>query len=335
MAYTIANTGSATTAADLAPTGPVAAPYPEIEPFNTGFLNVSDEHALYFEESGNPKGNPVVYLHGGPGGGVSPSDRRYFDPATYRIILLDQRGAGKSTPAASLVDNTTGHLVADVEALRKHLKVDKWVVFGGSWGSTLALCYAQAFPDRVKALILRGIFTLRRSELEWLYEKKGAQQIYPDAWDKYIEPIPAVERDNMIVAYYKRLTGTDEDEKLKCAKAWSVWEMSTSRLVLDPAAVKKVEEDIWALQFARIECHYFVNNGFMRDNQVLDEVDKIRHIPCTIVQGRYDVVCPAITSWELHKRWPEADYTIVQLAGHSARDLVPHLVSAAEKYKSL
>ncbi|KAI9189059.1 hypothetical protein H9P43_000486 [Blastocladiella emersonii ATCC 22665] len=307
--------------------------YPDIEPFNTGFLKVSDVHDLYYEESGNREGNPVIYLHGGPGGGVAPSDRRYFDPAVYRIILLDQRGAGKSTPAACLEENTTQALVADVEKLRLHLQVDRWVVFGGSWGSTLALAYAQAFPDRVKALILRGIFTVRRSELEWLYEKGGAEQIYPDAWDNYVAPIPEAERGDLINAYYKRLTGTDEAEKLKCAKAWSAWEMSTSRLVLDPAVVKKVEEDIWSLQFARIECHYFVNSGFMPDNHILDSVDKIRHIPCTIVQGRYDVVCPAKTSWELHKRWPEAEYHIVQLAGHSARDLIEPLVAAADKYK--
>ncbi|KNE72448.1 prolyl aminopeptidase [Allomyces macrogynus ATCC 38327] len=312
---------------------PVAVLYPEIEAYNTGFLRVSDVHQLYYEESGNPKGNPVVYLHGGPGGGVSPNDRRYFDPEHYRIILLDQRGAGKSTPAASLEDNTTQHLVDDVEALRKHLNIDRWVVFGGSWGSTLALAYAQQFPDRVKAMILRGIFTVRRSELEWLYEKGGAEHIYPDAWDNYVAPIPENERNDLIGAYYKRLTGSNEDEKLACAKAWSAWEMSTSRLVLDPEVVKKVEEDIWALQFARIECHYFVNNGFMPDNHLLDNVHKIQHIPCTIIQGRYDVVCPAKTSWELHKAWPEAEYKIVQLSGHSARDLQPELVAAADKYR--
>ncbi|ORZ38263.1 Alpha/Beta hydrolase protein [Catenaria anguillulae PL171] len=330
MANTSAPASVAATVAAQASASPL---YPEIEPFNTGFLSVSGGHNLYYEESGNPQGNPVIYLHGGPGGGVAPSDRRYFDPAAYRIILLDQRGAGKSTPAASLVENTTQHLTNDVELLRQHLKIDRWVVFGGSWGSTLAMCYAQAHPHRVKALILRGIFTVRRSELEWLYEKGGAEQIYPDAWEGYVAPIPEEERNDMIGAYYKRLTGTDEDEKLKCAKAWSAWEMSTSRLVLDPEVVKKVEQDIWSLQFARIECHYFKHNGFMEDNHVLDNVDKIRHIPCSIIQGRYDVVCPAITSWQLHKRWPEADYQIVQLSGHSARDLVPQLVAAADKYK--
>ncbi|KAL7751081.1 hypothetical protein RI367_003661 [Sorochytrium milnesiophthora] len=305
------------------------------EPFDTGRMQVSDVHSLYYEQSGNAKGNPVVFLHGGPGGGVSASDRRFFDPAVYRIVLLDQRGAGKSTPAASLVDNNTQALVDDVERLRKHLSIDKWVVFGGSWGSTLSLAYSQQHPERVKALILRGIFMVRRSELVWFYEAGGAGQIFPDAWDEYIVPIPESERGDMIGAYYKRLTGDNEAEKLKCAKAWSGWEVKTSRLIQDPAVIKKAEEDVWALQFARIECHYFVNNGFMKDNQLLDNVHKIRHIPCTIIQGRYDVVCPAKSSWELHKAWPEAEYHLVQQAGHSAKDLTPYLVAACEKYKHL
>ncbi|KAI9144379.1 prolyl aminopeptidase serine peptidase [Paraphysoderma sedebokerense] len=319
-------------------TAPTSTIYPPIEPYTTGFLQVSPVHKLYYEQSGNPTGNPVIFLHGGPGGGTSGDDRRYFNPGKYRIILLDQRGAGKSLPVASLEENTTWSLVEDVEKLRQHLGIEKWVVFGGSWGSTLSLSYAQRYPSTVKALILRGIFTTRRSELVWLYEEGGASQIYPDAWDNYVAPIPVEERHDMMNAYYKRLTGTDEAEKLKCAKAWTLWEMCTSRLVPDPEAIKRAEKDTFSLQFARIECHYFVNNGFFNsENHILEtkNINKIKHIPCTIVQGRYDVVCPAVTSWDLHKKWPEAHYQLVQMAGHSAKDLQPYLVAAADKYADL
>ncbi|KAF9959051.1 hypothetical protein BGZ72_010392 [Mortierella alpina] len=312
--------------------------YPKIECYDHGLLKVSDIHTLYFEQSGNPQGKPVIYLHGGPGGGVSAHDRRYFDPSVYRIILLDQRGAGKSTPTASLEDNTTWALVDDIERLREHLKIDKWVVFGGSWGSTLSLVYAQEHPDRVKALILRGIFMLRQSELRWFYEQGGASNIFPDAWDKYIEPIPENERDNFIAAYHKRLTGSDEEERIRCAKAWSTWECSTSKLYVDPVEVAKASEDIWALAFARIECHYFFNKGFFKtDAHILENVDKIRHIPATIVQGRYDVVCPATSAWDLHKVWPEAKFEFMADAGHSAKELATtaRLVQAADEYKTL
>ncbi|CAH1788905.1 unnamed protein product [Owenia fusiformis] len=311
--------------------------YPEIEPFDSGKLKVSDVHDVYYEQSGNKNGNPVIFLHGGPGGGTGPKDRRFFDPAAYRIILMDQRGAGKSTPAAELKDNTTWHLVDDIESLRKHLNIEKWVVFGGSWGSTLSLAYAETHPDRVKALILRGIFTLRRSELIWFYQE-GASHIFPDVWEKYLAPIPEVERHDLMSAYYRRLTGNDEEKKLACARAWSTWEMETSRLMPDPNYVKRTESDIWSLQFARIECHYFVHGGFFKtDGQILENADKLKDIPGTIVQGRYDVVCPARTAWELHKRWPSADFQFVHDAGHSAVEsgTTALLVQAADKYKNL
>lgn len=311
--------------------------YPEIEVFDSGHLRVSDIHEVYFEQSGNKNGKPVLFLHGGPGGGTSPSDRRYFDPAVYRIVLMDQRGAGKSKPPAELKDNTTWHLVSDIEKLREHLSIDKWVVFGGSWGSTLSLVYAETHPDRVKALILRGIFTLRRSEIIWYYQD-GASHIFPDHFDKYVEPIPKAERHDIVGAYYRRLTGPDEAERLKCARHWSLWEMATSRLFIDHNLLKRADSDIWALQFARIECHYFVHGGFFEtDSHILDNVDKIRHIPATIVQGRYDVVCPAQTAWDLHKQWPEAEFYFVRDAGHSAREMgiKSVLVHAADKYKEL
>ncbi|KAK2175393.1 hypothetical protein NP493_732g02011 [Ridgeia piscesae] len=318
--------------------------YPEIEPFDSGFLQVSDLHQIYYEQSGKADGKPVLFLHGGPGGGCSGSDRRYFDPNVYRIILVDQRGAGKSLPAAELKvlvstdkENTTWEVAADIEKLRIHIGVEKWVVFGGSWGSCLSLVYAETYPDRVKALILRGIFTLRRKELVWYYQS-GASFIFPDAWEKYVEPIPLVERDDMMGAYYRRLTGDNEEKRLLCAQRWSQWEMTTSRLFVDQNLLKRAESDQWALQFARIECHYFVNGGFFdHDGQLLDNVDKIRHIPCTIVQGRYDVVCPMDTAWELHKRWPEAEFNIVHDAGHSAKEsgTTSLLVKAADKYAQL
>lgn len=275
--------------------------YPDIEPYDTGMLTVSDIHKVYYEQSGNRTGKPVIFLHGGPGGGTSPRDRTFFDPAVYRIVLMDQRGAGKSTPAAELRENTTWHLVADIEKLRNHLGIDKWVVFGGSWGSTLSLAYAETHPDRVKALVLRGIFTLRRRELIWFYQD-GASIIFPDAWEGYLKPIPEVERFDLISAYYRKLTSDDETIRTEAAKAWSKWEMTTSRLFVDPEYILRAEADTWALQFARIECHYFVHGGFMEfDGQLLKNVDKIRHIPTTIVQGRYDLVCPMDTAWELHK----------------------------------
>lgn len=311
--------------------------YPDIEPYDTGMLAVSDIHTVYYEQSGNRTGNPVIFLHGGPGSGTSPRDRTFFDPAVYRIILMDQRGAGKSTPPAELKENTTWHLVSDIEKLRNHLGIDKWVVFGGSWGSALSLAYAETHPQRVKALILRGIFTLRRGELIWFYQE-GASFIFPDAWEEYLKPIPEVERYDLTNAYYRRLTSEDEEVRVEAAKAWSIWELTTSRLFVDPEYIKRAETDIWAQQFARIECHYFVHGGFFEsDDQLLRNVDKIRHIPTTIVQGRYDLVCPMDTAWELHKALPEAEFHIIPDAGHSNKEpgIQAKLLEACEKYKHL
>ncbi len=303
---------------------PKAAPkdglYPPLRPYSTGRLGVSEVHELYYEQSGNPQGKPVVFLHGGPGGGTDPRMRRFFDPEVYRIVLFDQRGCGKSTPHASLHENTTWHLVDDIEALREHLGIAAWQVFGGSWGATLALAYAQKHPARVTELVLRGIFMLRRSELEWFYQdSEGAAALFPDLWEQYLAPIPLDERYDLIRAYYRRLTSTDAAERNAAARAWSVWEGATSFLHLNPAYVSKFEESDYAAAFARIECHYFVNGGFLEvDDQLLRDVPRIRHIPCVIVQGRYDVVCPMRSAWALHRAWPESKLVIVPDAGHSA-----------------
>jgi proline iminopeptidase len=292
--------------------------YPEITPYNTGKLKVSDLHEIYFEESGTPTGKPVIFVHGGPGGGTEPKHRRYFDPRKYRIILFDQRGCGQSTPHASLVENTTWHLVDDMEKLRRHLNVEKWQVFGGSWGSTLALAYAETHPQRVTELVLRGIFLLRKKEIDWFYQS-GASEIFPDAWESYWNHIPENERHDMVSAYYKRLTHSDKKVQIEAAKAWSVWEGSTSKLFPDPDFISHYGEDDFAIAFARVECHYFINQGFMEtDGQLLKNIDKIRHIPAVIVQGRYDVVCPMDSAWALHRAWPESELVIVPDAGHSA-----------------
>jgi proline iminopeptidase len=309
--------------------------YPAIRPYRTGFLRVSDFHEIYFEESGNPKGQPVVFLHGGPGGGTDGKMRRFFDPKRYRIVLFDQRGCGKSRPHASLVDNTTWHLVEDIDLLRKHLGIERWVVFGGSWGSTLALAYAETHPDDVSALILRGIFLLRRWELEWFYQNPGGTAaLFPDLWEKYIEPIPADERHDMMRAYYRRLTGDDPAELSRASKAWAIWEGATSFLRMNPGYVAKFQEDSYAAAFARIECHYFVNGGFMRDGQLIEEVGRIRHIPTVIVQGRYDVVCPMKSAWDLHRAWPEAELRVVPDAGHSAFEAgnTHELITATDRF---
>ncbi|KAK7109436.1 probable proline iminopeptidase [Littorina saxatilis] len=315
------------------------AQYPEKEAYDSGTLKVSDIHTLKYWQYGISSGNPVVFVHGGPGGGTSVRDSRYFDPAAYRIILFDQRGSGESTPAAELKENNTWASVEDMERLRKHLGVDRWVVFGGSWGSTLSLAYAETHPDKVKALVLRGIFNLRRKELEWFYEDKGgACMMFPDYFEDYRDFIPRAEQKDMMGAYYRRLTGDDEKVRLEAAKQWSRWEMATSRLYIDDNYLSKAEGDKWSLQFARIECHYFINGGFMEsDTQLLDNVGKIRHIPATIVQGRYDIVCPMETAWLLHKRWPEAEFFIIPDSGHSAVEpgTTSRLVQAADKYKDL
>ncbi|OOG61463.1 prolyl aminopeptidase [Rhodanobacter sp. B04] len=311
---------------------PLRSLYPEIEPFDSGMLKVSELHTLYYEQSGNPNGKPVVFLHGGPGGGTNAKCRRFFDPAIYRIVLFDQRGCGKSMPHAELTDNTTWDLVADIERLRGHLAIDRWQVFGGSWGSTLALAYAQAHPDKVTELVLRGIFMLRRWELEWFYQK-GCDALYPDAWETYLNAIPEAERGDLMSAYHRRLTSTDPKTRTDAARAWSVWEGATSFLWQDPAHIESSAEDEFALAFARIECHYFVNGGFFaHDDQLLRNVDRIRNIPAVIVQGRYDVVCPLRSAWDLHRAWPEADLHIVQDAGHSAFEpgILHELVEATD-----
>ncbi|TAM61512.1 MAG: prolyl aminopeptidase [Rhodanobacter sp.] len=309
--------------------------YPEIEPFDSGFLEVSALHTLYYEQSGNPQGKPVVFLHGGPGGGTNAKCRRFFDPASYRIVLFDQRGCGKSTPHAELTDNTTWDLVADIERLREHLAIDRWQVFGGSWGSTLALAYAQTHPGRVTELVLRGIFLLRRRELEWFYQQ-GCDALYPDAWETYLGVIPQAERDDLISAYHRRLTSDDPATRIAAARAWSVWEGATSFLWQDPSHIASSGEDEFALAFARIECHYFINGGFFtHDDQLLRNVDRMRDIPAVIVQGRYDVVCPMRSAWDLHRAWPEADLRIVQDAGHSAFEpgIMHELLEATDRFR--
>ncbi|KAH6913446.1 prolyl aminopeptidase serine peptidase [Coprinopsis sp. MPI-PUGE-AT-0042] len=312
--------------------------YPAQQPFETGMLKVSDIHELYYEVSGKQDGTPVVFLHGGPGGGTDPSDRGFFNPEKYKIILFDQRGAGKSTPTASIEDNTTWDLVKDVEKVREKLGIEKWHVFGGSWGSTLSLAYAQSHPERVKSLVLRGIFTLRKSELAFFYQD-GASHLFPESWDEYLEPIPEAERQDMMLAYHAQLNSADEETRLRAARAWSKWEMATSKLYVDPESIARAADDKFALAFARIENHYFVNSGFMRDGQLLEKqsIDKIRHIPTIVVQGRYDVVCPATTAWALKKAFPELTLHIVPDAGHSSREksTAKLLVEATDKFADL
>jgi proline iminopeptidase len=310
--------------------------YPPTEAYSSGYLRVSAVHEIYWEESGNPRGKPVVFLHGGPGGGTDPKMRSFFDPRRYRIVLFDQRGCGKSRPHASLVDNTTWHLVDDIETLRAHLGIERWHVFGGSWGSTLALAYGQAHPQRVTSLVLRGIFLLRRWELDWFYQNPGgAGALYPDLWEHYVEPIPAAERGDMIGAFYRRLTSDDPQVLRRAARAWAIWEGATSFLKLNPSYVAKFQDDSYAAAFARIECHYFMNNGFLRsDDQLIADVGSIRRVPAVIVQGRYDVVCPMRSAWDLHRAWPEADLRIVPDAGHSAfeRGITHELVAATDRF---
>ena len=300
--------------------------YPPIEPFDSGFLKLSELHTMYYERVGNPRGKPVVFLHGGPGGGLDEDYRRYFDPARWHVSLFDQRGSGRSTPAAELRENTTWDLVADVERLREHLGIERWVVFGGSWGSTLALAYAETHPERCAGLILRGIFLLRRKELLWFYQD-GASALFPEAWEEYLRPIPEVERGDLMGAYYRRLTSPDPAVRADAARAWSIWEASTSRLLVDPELIAKFGEGPFADAFARIECHYFVNGAFLRsDTQLLDDVPRIAHLPGVIVQGRYDVVCPAMSAWALHRRWPGSRLVMVPDAGHSMKE--PGILSA-------
>ena len=309
--------------------------FPPVEPHQTGRLPVSDLHEIYFEVSGNPTGKPVVVCHGGPGGGSSPSMRRYFDPKAYRIILFDQRGCGRSTPHAELRENTTWDLVADMEKLRTHLGLKTWQVFGGSWGSTLALTYALKHGAHVSELVLRGIFTLRDKEVNWFYQE-GANWLYPEAWEKFLAPIPPAEQDNLISAYYKRLTGDNRDQQIEAARAWSVWEGSTVSLYPSTERMSSFANPHFALAFARIECHYFVNKGFLNpDDHIIDNAHKLAGIPGTIVQGRYDVVTPMKSAWELNQAWADAELVVIRDAGHAASEpgIVNALVGATEKYK--
>src|SRR5690554_4017726 len=308
--------------------------YPDIEPFDSGMLPVDGRHTLYYEQCGNPKGKPVVLLHGGPGGGCSAKMRRFHDPSKYRIVLFDQRGSGRSTPHADLVDNTTWHLVEDIEKLRVKLGIDQWQVFGGSWGSTLALAYAESHPRRVTELVLRGIFMLRRWVPAWFYQE-GANRLFPEAWEHYLQPIPVTERHDLISAFHRRLTSDNENDRLAAAKAWSVWEGATSFLHIDEDFASSHEDPRFALAFARIENHYFVNSGFFEvDDQLLRDADRISSIPGVIVHGRYDVVCPVQNAWDLHKAWPKAELTITPTSGHSAFEAenVDALVSATDRF---
>ena len=310
--------------------------YPELEPFNQFKLSVSDIHTLNVEESGNPNGKPIIFLHGGPGGGIEPIYRRYFNPKKWRIIIFDQRGCGQSIPHAELKNNTTWDLVEDIEILKEKLKIKKWLVFGGSWGSTLSLAYAQTYPHSVSELVLRGIFMLRDKELKWFYQD-GASRIFPEAWEGFLKPIKQENRHNLMDAYYKIFTGDDNEKKMEAAVAWSKWEGSVSTLSHKPDMISSYSESKFALAFALIENHYFVNKGFLDSEDQLiasESIDKIRHIPAKIVQGRYDIVCPMETAWELKKNWPEAELIVAPSSGHSAfeKEITHELIRATEEF---
>lgn len=307
--------------------------YPPIEPFKTGVLDTGEGHQIYWELCGNPQGRPAVFLHGGPGAGCVPDHRRLFDPQRYCVLLFDQRGCGRSTPHASLEHNTTWHLVADIERLRTLLGVDRWLVFGGSWGSTLALAYAQTHTERVSALILRGIFTLRREELLWFYQE-GASWLFPDLWEGFLAPIPLAERGDLIGAYRKRLTGADPAAQLACARAWSVWEGQTIRLLPDAVNAAHHAQDAFSLAFARIENHYFVHEGWMEQGQLIRDAGKLAEVPGVIVQGRYDVCTPVRSAWDLHRVWPQADFQLVPDAGHAYNEpgILSRLIEATDRF---
>tara|TARA_B100001989_G_scaffold116783_1_gene82148 strand:+ start:1634 stop:2590 length:957 start_codon:yes stop_codon:yes gene_type:complete len=307
--------------------------FPPVEPYETGFLK-KGKHEIYYEQCGNPKGKPAVFLHGGPGGGCGSLARRFFNPKKYRIILFDQRGCGRSKPHTCLEDNTTWHLIEDIESIRKRLNIKKWLVFGGSWGSTLAIAYAQKHPKNVCQLVLRGIFMLRQKELQWFYQY-GASEMYPEAWQGFLKEIPKNERGDIIEAYRKIFYGKDKDKKLSAAKAWSKWEASCSFINYNPDAVRESINAEFALAFALIENHYFINKGFLDyENQLLDNIDIIRDIPSIIIQGRYDVVCPPTTAYELHSRWPESELVIAPFSGHSAfeKEITHELIKATNKF---
>ena len=307
--------------------------FPPIEPYETGFLK-KGKHEIYYEQCGNPKGKPAIFLHGGPGGGCGSLSRRFFNPKKYRIILFDQRGCGRSKPHTCLEDNTTWHLIEDIETIRERLSIKKWLIFGGSWGSTLAIAYAQKYPNNVSQMVLRGIFMLRQKELQWFYQY-GASEMYPEAWQGFLKEIPENERDNLIEAYRKIFYGKNKEKQLSAAKAWSKWEASCSFINHNPDAVKESINAEFALAFALIENHYFVNKGFLEnENQLLDNVDIIRNIPTIIVQGRYDVVCPPTTAYELHSKWPESELVIAPFSGHSAfeKEITHELIKATNKF---
>ena len=311
--------------------------YDPIEPYDSGHLTVSDVHQLYYEQCGNPNGKPVVFLHGGPGAGLVPEYRQFFDPSVYRVILFEQRGCGRSTPHASLEANTTWDLVSDIERIREHLGVERWLVFGGSWGSTLALAYAETHPERVTGLILRGIFLGRQNETRWFYEEgQGASAIFPEMWEQYVRIIPEAERSDMVRAYYRRLTSDDAAVRLEAARAWSLWEACALKLIPDQKLIDEFTEPDLAIAVARIECHYFINNCFFEtDNYLIENVDRIRHIPSVIVHGRYDIVCAIMNAWDLHKAWPEAKLEIIPDAGHSVTEpgICDALVRATDSFR--
>ena len=309
--------------------------FPEIAPYNKFHLRVSDIHEIYVEECGNPAGQPVLFLHGGPGAGLSTDHRRLFDPKHFRIILFDQRGAGQSRPHAELRENTTWDLVKDIEKLRAHLFVKQWMVFGGSWGSTLAMAYAETHPSSVSHLVLRGIFLCRKSEIKWFYQE-GASWIFPDVWAKYLEPIPVSERGDLVSAFYKQLTSSDKQTRLNAARAWSGWEGATVHLVPDETTYMRFTADDMAVALARIECHYFMNGCWFRhDNQLIEDVNKIRHIPSVIIHGRYDIVCPVKNAFDLHEAWPESALKIIPDAGHAFNEpgILRELMATVEKFK--
>lgn len=302
--------------------------YPEIKPYVAHTVNVDPPHVLHVEECGNPDGVPVVFVHGGPGAGCEEYHRRFFDPQVYRIVLFDQRGCGRSTPHASLENNTTPALVADMETIRTQLGIEKWVVFGGSWGSTLGLVYAETYPERVLGLVLRGIFLCRKQDIDWFYQD-GCHRVFPDYWSYFLRPIPEEERGNMLDAYHKRLIGDDEVARMAAAKAWSIWEGRCATLVPRQSVVDHFASPHTALSLARIECHYFVNDSFMSQDQILRNADRLADIPGVIVHGRYDMVCPVDQAWALHQAWPQAELKIIPDAGHSATE--PGIVDALVK----
>ena len=307
--------------------------YPEIEPFERGDLDVGDGHVIHWERVGTRGAKPAVFLHGGPGGGTSPNQRRLFDPTHYDVTLFDQRGCGRSTPHAGLEANTTWHLVADIERLRERVGADKWLVLGGSWGSTLALAYAETHPARVSELIVRGIYTLQKSELDWYYQF-GVSEMFPDKWERFLAPIPEAERGDLMAAYRRRLTHTDRAVQIEAAKAWILWEGETITLLPDPALTTQHGGDDFALAFARIENHYFTHGGWLEEGQLLRDAYKLAGIPGVIVHGRYDMPCPARTAWDLAKAWPDAEFHLIEGAGHAYSEpgILDRLIAATDRF---